>query len=146
MFWPQVLRGTAIMFCILPPTRLALGQLAKSAVADASALFNLMRNLGGAIGIALIDTIIYTRAPEHAHTIAARLAAGDTKTATLLGIPLDLFASARLDPQMQALAEPLVQKAAYVEAVNDAWMLLALVTFVALGVLALAKPERPADA
>jgi DHA2 family multidrug resistance protein len=146
MFWPQVLRGTAIMFCILPPTKLALAQLAKSAVADASALFNLMRNLGGAIGIAVIDTIIYTRAPEHAASLAARLAAGDTKVAALLGIPLDFFSSARLDPQMQALAAPLVQKVAYVDAVNDAWMLVALLTFVALGVLAMAKPERPADA
>ena len=144
MFWPQVLRGTAIMFCILPPTQLALGQLAKSAVADASALFNLMRNLGGAIGIAVIDTVIYTRAPEHAHSIAARLASGDTKTAALLGIPLDIFSSARLDPQMQALAEPLVQKVAYVDAVNDAWLLIALVTFVALGALVLAKRAPPA--
>jgi len=64
MFWPQLVRGTAIMFCILPPTQLALGHLAKSAIDDASGLFNLMRNLGGAIGIALIDTVIYTRAPE----------------------------------------------------------------------------------
>ena len=98
-----------------------------------------MRNLGGAIGIAVIDTIIYTRAPEHAHSIADRLAAGDTKTAALLGIPLDVFSSARLDPQMQALAAPLVQKAAYVDAVNDAWLLIALVTFVALGALVLAE-------
>jgi hypothetical protein len=52
MFWPQLPRGCAIMFCILPPTQLALGQLAKSAIADASGLFNMMRNLGGAIGIA----------------------------------------------------------------------------------------------
>jgi MFS transporter, DHA2 family, multidrug resistance protein len=58
MFWPQVLRGVAIMFCLLPPTRLALGALAPEQVPDASGLFNLMRNLGGAIGIALIDTIL----------------------------------------------------------------------------------------
>jgi DHA2 family multidrug resistance protein len=47
MFWPQVLRGVAIMFCLLPPTRLALGSLTASRVPDASGLFNLMRNLGG---------------------------------------------------------------------------------------------------
>ena len=58
MFWPQVVRGVAIMFCLLPPTRLALGHLAPERVPDASGLFNLMRNLGGAIGIALIDTVI----------------------------------------------------------------------------------------
>ena len=61
MFWPQIVRGVAIMFCLLPPTRIALGALPEIEVADASGLFNLMRNLGGAIGIALIDTILYGR-------------------------------------------------------------------------------------
>src|SRR6202022_359495 len=65
MFWPQVLRGVAIMFCLLPPTRLALGTLTAAQVPDASGLFNLMRNLGGAIGIALIDTILYGRSIGH---------------------------------------------------------------------------------
>ena len=50
MFWPQVIRGVAIMFCLLPPTRLALGALSETQVPDASGLFNLMRNLGGAVG------------------------------------------------------------------------------------------------
>jgi DHA2 family multidrug resistance protein len=59
MFWPQIVRGVAIMFCLLPPTRIALGDLPEQEIADASGLFNLMRNLGGAIGIALIDTILY---------------------------------------------------------------------------------------
>ena len=64
MFWPQVVRGSAIMLCLLPPTRLALGPLPAARVADGSGLFNLMRNLGGAIGLALIDTVIYSRAPD----------------------------------------------------------------------------------
>jgi hypothetical protein len=51
MFWPQVIRGVSIMFCLLPPTRLALGALSETEVPDASGLFNLMRNLGGPIGI-----------------------------------------------------------------------------------------------
>ncbi len=61
MFWPQVLRGFAAMFCLLPPTRLALETLPHKQVPDASGLFNMMRNLGGAVGIALIDTILYGR-------------------------------------------------------------------------------------
>jgi MFS transporter, DHA2 family, multidrug resistance protein len=62
MFWPQIVRGVGIMFCLLPPTRIALGHLPQHRVPDASALFNLMRNLGGAIGLALIDTVIFGRA------------------------------------------------------------------------------------
>jgi DHA2 family multidrug resistance protein len=45
MFWNQITRGVAIMFCLLPPTRLALGSLSETQVSDASGLFNLMRNL-----------------------------------------------------------------------------------------------------
>ena len=61
MFWPQVLRGFAAMFCLLPPTRLALETLPHKQVPDASGLFNMMRNLGGAVGIALINTVLYGR-------------------------------------------------------------------------------------
>ncbi len=60
---PQVLRGLAVMLCLLPATRLALDALPEVEVPEASALFNLMRNLGGAIGIALIDTILTERTP-----------------------------------------------------------------------------------
>ncbi len=145
MFWPQVLRGAAIMFCIIPPTELALGRLAKSAVADASGLFNLMRNLGGAIGIAVIDTVIYTRAPEHAHAIADRLMAGDVATAKAVGIPAESFGAALLDPANQAMVAALVDKLAKVDAINDAWALVAAATFAVLFVVLLARRAAMKD-
>jgi MFS transporter, DHA2 family, multidrug resistance protein len=91
MFWPQVLRGVAIMFCLLPPTRLALGSLTASQVPDASGLFNLMRNVGGAIGIALIDTILYGRTGAHADALRDRLIAGDVTAAQAIGLDPTLF-------------------------------------------------------
>ncbi|MGA9084535.1 MAG: MFS transporter, partial [Pseudolabrys sp.] len=127
------------MFCILPPTQLALGQLAKTAIADASGLFNLMRNLGGAIGIAIIDTVIYTRAPDHARTLIDRLAAGDLNAAKMLGIPPEAFGSALLDPEKQAMLAPLIEKVGFVDAINDAWTLVALTTIAALIVVPWAK-------
>ncbi|MGB9040868.1 MAG: DHA2 family efflux MFS transporter permease subunit, partial [Pseudolabrys sp.] len=139
MFWPQLVRGCAIMFCILPPTQLALGQLAKTAIADASGLFNLMRNLGGAIGIAIIDTVIYTRAPEHARTLINRLAAGDLNAAKMLGIPPEAFGPALLDPEKQAMLAPLIEKVGFVDAINDAWALVALTTIAALIVVPWAR-------
>ena len=93
MFWPQVIRGVAIMFCLLPPTRLALGALSETQVPDASGLFNLMRNLGGAIGIALIDTVLYGRTSIHADALRNRLLAGDMTAATAIGLDPGLFAS-----------------------------------------------------
>lgn len=145
MFWPQVIRGVAIMFCLLPPTRLALGHLDAAAVPDASGLFNLMRNLGGAIGIALIDSIIYGRAPGHAEAIVHRLMAGDVATAKFVGIPLRLFAERApgpIDAVTQSILEPMVNRAAFVAAMNDAWAVVAILTLAALLSIPFARQRK----
>jgi MFS transporter, DHA2 family, multidrug resistance protein len=147
MFWPQVIRGLAIMFCLLPPTRLALGHLEASRVPDASGLFNLMRNLGGAIGLALIDTVIYTRSPVLGAALTERLQAGDIDTAKLVGIPVDMFVArpaGPLDAPTQALLQPLVEKVALVQAINEAWIMMAVLTIGALLCIPFAKKlQRP---
>ncbi len=79
MFWPQVVRGAFVALCILPPIRFALGFIPREHIADASGLFNLSRNLGGAIGIALIDTIVFSRGPEHADRIMELIKAGSSE-------------------------------------------------------------------
>ncbi|OAI10329.1 hypothetical protein A1359_16910 [Methylomonas lenta] len=48
-FWPQALCGFALMFAFLPINTLALGTLPPEEVKNASGLYNLMHNLGGAI-------------------------------------------------------------------------------------------------
>jgi MFS transporter, DHA2 family, multidrug resistance protein len=148
MFWPQVVRGCAIMFCLLPPTRLALGHLPPEAVPDASGLFNLMRNLGGAIGLALIDTVIYGRAPHHAAAILASLKSGDLETVKALGIPLQLYAARPAGPPdaaLQAYLAPLIERLSLVRAINEAWALVAALTLAALLAIPLASgAARPA--
>ena len=52
-FIPQALRGFSLMFCFLPITTLTFATLDKESVQTASGLYNLMRNLGGAIGLAV---------------------------------------------------------------------------------------------
>ena len=148
MFWPQVIRGLAIMFCLLPPTRLALGHLAASRVPDASGLFNLMRNLGGAIGLAMIDTVIYTRSPALGTALTERLQAGDVDTAKFVGIPLDLFMNRPAGPlegSALTMVQSLVEKAALVQAINEAWIMIAVLTIGALLCVPFAKASpRPA--
>ena len=132
MFWPQVVRGAAIMFCLLPPTEFALGELAPEAIPDASALFNLMRNLGGAIGIAIIDTIIFSRSPHYAQNLVSDLTSGNIDAARSIGASMDLLSAALVDPQKQAMVAALVQKSAFVKATNDAWGFVAAVTLIAM--------------
>ena len=142
MFWPQLVRGAAIMFCLLPPTRLALGHLAPERLPDASGLFNLMRNLGGAIGLALIDTVLYGRAPVHAAALIERLKAGDAAAAAAIGLPPELVAAqaGALDAATLAFLTPLVEKAAFVAAVDEAWAMMA--ALVALALLAVPFARR----
>ena len=151
MIVPQIVRGAAIMFCLLPPTRMALGRLPDRLVADGSGLFNMMRNLGGAVGLALIDTTIFSRSAAAGSQIADKLRAGDLATAVRIGIPRDAFLEQRgqpLDDFTTEMVRPLVEKAALVPAVNAAWLLCGLLT--ALAVLALFLVRRvpagmPAD-
>jgi DHA2 family multidrug resistance protein len=129
MFWPQIIRGVAIMFCLLPPTRIALGTLPEKQVADASALFNLMRNLGGAIGIALIDTILYGRVAEYAEDFRVRLLAGDVTAAQAIGLdPSHLVNRPPGPPTADEIAfvRPMVEKASLALCANEAWLMLAV--------------------
>ena len=56
LLWPQILRGASMMFCMVPISNLALGTLPKERIKGASGLFNLTRNLGGAVGFAGLTT------------------------------------------------------------------------------------------
>lgn len=56
-FWPQVVRGAGLVLCMIPITRIALGTLPPDELSNASGLFNVLRNLGGAFGLALMDTV-----------------------------------------------------------------------------------------
>jgi DHA2 family multidrug resistance protein len=135
MLWPQIVRGVAIMFCLLPPTRFALGALPQAEVADASGLFNLMRNLGGAIGIALIDTILYGRSAIHAEDFRARLLAGDLSAARAIGLDPSLLANRPPGPPDDAaiaFVRPMVEKASLALTVNEAWAMLACVAIAGL--------------
>jgi DHA2 family multidrug resistance protein len=100
---PQTLRGFAVMLCIVPSVGMALGGFAMTELRYASGLFNLMRNLGGAIGIAVVNTWLIdntriqaarmgeamgqqgARAPDFVAALAARIGqtAGDSNQALL---------------------------------------------------------------
>ncbi len=68
-FWelliPQIFRGVGLMCAIIPITNISLGTLPPEVVKNASGLFNLTRNLGGAFGLAGLNTILDKRTDLH---------------------------------------------------------------------------------
>jgi len=144
MVWPQAVRGVAMMFCLLPPTRLALGHQPMAKVAECSGLYNLTRNLGGAIGLALVDTVIYGRSPIHVAAIADRLRAGDVAMAKAVGIPVHLFLAQvgePVDSDTEAMLRPMVEKLALTWSINEAWLMLAGITAIALLAMIWVRPK-----
>ena len=142
LFWPQILRGAGMMLCLLPTTTIALGARSGDMLANASALFNLMRNLGGAIGISLVDTILERRPPVHVAELVTRLQAGDPDAARIVGLPVEKFhgvAMAPVDEATRQAVATLVERAALVISFNEAWLLFGILFVLA----AMATPLIP---
>lgn len=70
---PQAFRGISQQFAVAPTVTLTLGSLPPARLKLASGLFNLMRNLGGAIGIALCGTVLNNRTNLHYSRLADHL-------------------------------------------------------------------------
>lgn len=60
-----MVNGIAISFIFVPLTTSAMGHLRQEQVGNATGVYNLMRNLGGSIGIALVTTLLARRAETH---------------------------------------------------------------------------------
>ena len=70
---PQILRGFPQVFAVAPSVNLGLGSLPPERLKYASGLFNMMRNLGGAVGIAVSGAILNDRTNFHFLAIASSL-------------------------------------------------------------------------
>jgi DHA2 family multidrug resistance protein len=90
---PQALRGAAQQFAVAPTVTLTLGGLAPERLKLASGLFNLMRNLGGAIGIAVCATVLNDRTNMHFLRLAEHLnSTNDAMSQTLSSVTGNLMA------------------------------------------------------
>jgi DHA2 family multidrug resistance protein len=65
IIWPRILMGAGMGFLFIPLTTLTLSTIRKEEMGNATAIFNLLRNLGGSFGVAIITTILARRAQFH---------------------------------------------------------------------------------
>lgn len=101
---PQALRGIGQQFAVPPTVTLTLGGLAPARLRLASGLFNLMRNLGGAIGIAVCATILDSRTNLHFYRLAERLTPANDAAMDMLGSVAARLAGPGLDAASGATA------------------------------------------
>ncbi|MGH7065126.1 MAG: MFS transporter, partial [Stellaceae bacterium] len=138
---PQLLRGFPQVFAVAPAVNLGLGSLAPARLKYASGLFNMMRNLGGAVGIAVCGAILNDRTNLHFHNIATHLTPANGAMEQLLHGMTGRYAEALGGP-VAGHAAALLQlwHLAYREAATLAYADAFRTIMVALAVAALVVP------
>ena len=93
IFWAQVLQGVALAFLFIPLMSLAMSHISPQKMGNATSIFNLMRNIGGSVGIALMTTFLARRAQVHQNHLVANVRAGNPQATRLLqGLRADFVA------------------------------------------------------
>jgi DHA2 family multidrug resistance protein len=131
LFVPQFLRGFPQVFAVAPAVTLGLGSLPAERLKYASGLFNMMRNLGGAIGIAACATILNNRTNLHFLRLAEHLNASNYSMQQLLQQVGAKFSAATGDTihgHAAALQElwKLTYREAQVQTFADAFLVIGL--------------------
>ena len=84
IFWAQVLQGVALAFLFIPLMSLAMSHITPQKMGNATSIFNLMRNIGGSVGIAIMTTFLSRRSQVHQDHLVANVTAGSPQTLRLL--------------------------------------------------------------
>ena len=148
LLWPNVVRavGQAIMFA--PLSAVATAGIEPENAGSASALFNMMRNLGGAIGIAALQTLLTKREQYHSNVLSQSVSVFEQATRTRLDQLTQYFTSHGVIDHLDATHRAyvaishVVQKQAFILAFSDTFYALGAALIVALlAGLLLRKPD-----
>jgi DHA2 family multidrug resistance protein len=129
-FVPQAIRGTALMLCFVPINTLTLGLLPVEEVKNASGLYNLMRNLGGALGLAVSNTLITFYDKTHYAALRQSITASNYQVQTMLyGLTEKMAQNGVAQPQLAALKAitGIAKREAMVMTFNNMFQIIALI-------------------
>jgi MFS transporter, DHA2 family, multidrug resistance protein len=145
LFFPQVLRGIALMFCYLPANMISLGALPQDRLKSGASLYSLTRDLGGAIVLAMIGTIMNDRLHFHWNRLIEDINPARPVVTQFLDAQTNRFdALIPGDPHRAAitLLARLVQREALVMTFNDVIMLLGVMFVVGLVLMPLVRRQH----
>jgi len=125
LFWPDIVRAVGQAIVMTPLSVIAMVGIAKAEAGAASGLFNMMRNLGGAIGTAAIETFLTKREQFHSFIINAHVSllqpATRERIAELQQYFLTHGAASAVDPQLLSGDLQQYAMAQGVASVAEAW-------------------------
>ena len=134
IFWPQVLQGIALALLFIPLMALSMSSIPKEKMGNATSIFNLMRNIGGSFGIALMTTFLARRGQFHQSNLVAHITAGSLPTQRMTGAAQAWFYShgaSAYDAHRKALGAlyGMVQQHAAMLAFVEAFWIMAVMFF-----------------
>jgi len=146
LLWPQIFRGVGLMFAIIPINNISLGTLPPERIKNASGLYNLMRNLGGAVGLAAIYTFLNRRTDLHLARLHEALNAAHRPALETLDKMSTAFAGHGPDAKMMAIKRLflMTHQQGVVMAFADVFLGLTVI-FIGIGITAVIA-KRPAQA
>ncbi|RZI93530.1 MAG: hypothetical protein EOP39_31340 [Rubrivivax sp.] len=112
-------------------TNFAINGIPPQLLSSASGMFNMMRNLGGSVGIATLATLLTNREHLHSARIGESVSLYEPATQARLDALTQTFASKGFDPAtaqdmaMKAL-DNVVRRDSFVMAYNDAFLILGI--------------------
>ena len=148
IFWPQLIQGMSMGLLFVPLTTITNDPIPKEEMGNATSLFNLMRNIGGAVGIAVIAMLNTRYQQKYINILGSHVAQGDPATQQWLGSLRSMFLGAGAGPGLAdqrayGAVFGLVQQQAAMRAFLDIFKLLTLVFVLMIPlVLLMRKPKK----
>jgi MFS transporter, DHA2 family, multidrug resistance protein len=149
LFWPNIVRAIGQALVMTPLSAVATAGIEAENAGSASALFNMMRNLGGAVGIALLQTLLTKREQYHSNVLTQPISLFEQATReridqlTLYFINHGVADHAAAAHRAIVEIGKIVQKQAFVMAFSDTFYLLGVAMVIALiAALLLKKPDH----
>jgi MFS transporter, DHA2 family, multidrug resistance protein len=149
LFWPNVVRAIGQALVMTPLSAVATAGIEAENAGSASGLFNMMRNLGGAVGIALLQTFLTKREQYHSNVLMQSVSLFEQATRSRLEQLTQYFMNHGVANPADALNRAyvaighVVQKQAFILAFSDTFYLLGAGLIVALVAgLMLKKPDQ----
>lgn len=149
LLWPDIVRAIGQALVLTPLSVIATAGIEKENAGSASSLFNMMRNLGGAIGIAMLQTAITRREQFHSNVLMQSVDLFDEATRTRIARLTHYFmAHGVSDPALaghEAIVAigRLIRRQAFTMAYADAFYLLGAALVVAAVATALLRRAEP---